>query len=128
MFWAADLGLRTSGLERAERWARGLAPPLPAAGEIDLARMVRWVDVAARHHWLQITCLRRAVVLAAFLERWGLAAELRLGVRREGEGIEAHAWVELDGEAVGETLDPHCTFSPLLPAQTRGHTLPGSSL
>jgi hypothetical protein len=49
-------------------------------------------------------CLLRSIVLVALLARRGRAATLVLGVR-PGETFAAHAWVEVDGEAVLPTED-----------------------
>jgi hypothetical protein len=47
------------------------------------------------------TCLPDAFAGCALLRREGLPAEVRIGVRREpGGGLRAHAWVEVDGDAV----------------------------
>ncbi len=94
---------------------RGLAPAVDSPEASGIDRVVRWVDVAARHHFLKVTCLRRALVLLALLERWGFMPELRLGVRREGPGLAAHAWVEIEGHVVGEPSDPEDRFSLLQP-------------
>jgi hypothetical protein len=47
-------------------------------------------------------CLVRSVVLARVLASGGRRPSIRLGVRREGAGIRAHAWVEMDGRTYGE--------------------------
>ena len=63
------------------------------------------------------TCLTRSIVLSRLLRRRGLAAEIRIGVRR-GEGpFAAHAWVEVDGEAVSDDAgvsDRHEAFAESL--------------
>ena len=45
-------------------------------------------------------CLPRSLAIAAALRRRGLDAVLRSGVRRDGNQILSHAWVELDGVPV----------------------------
>lgn len=52
------------------------------------------------------TCLYRSVAECLVLLRVGIPCRLQIGVRRNGaaqEELEAHAWVERDGEA---TTDP----------------------
>jgi hypothetical protein len=39
------------------------------------------------------------------LQRAGIGATLRIGMRTDGSG-EAHAWVEHDGCPIGEQVDP----------------------
>ena len=57
--------------------------------------------MAARNHIVPMQCLPRALALRRMLTEWGIAADLRLGVRREGDALVAHAWVEHQGEPVG---------------------------
>ena len=62
------------------------------------------VDMVARNTpWNLITCLPRSLTLWWILRRQGVAAELRMGVRRDSECIVAHAWVACNGVVIGET-------------------------
>lgn len=64
------------------------------------ARMVR---AAVRHSGLgHPTCLEESLALWWLLGRQGIASELRIGVRKQDEKFEAHAWVERDGAALNE--------------------------
>jgi len=58
------------------------------------------VDLAAR--WLApgSTCLMRALAAHAMLQRRGVASAIRVGVGRETSAIHAHAWIEIDGQAL----------------------------
>jgi Transglutaminase-like superfamily len=61
------------------------------------------VDMVARNiPWGLVTCLPRSLTLWWILRRRGVKAELRMGVRRDGERIVAHAWVVCHGTAIGE--------------------------
>lgn len=52
------------------------------------------------------TCLVRALALEDLARREGAdAALVRVGVRRDETGFEAHAWLEIDGNVVGDTVD-----------------------
>ena len=59
----------------------------------------RAVEVAARF-LPGATCVVKAQVGCAMLNRLGHAAEVRIGVSKKMSGIEAHAWVECDGAVV----------------------------
>lgn len=84
------------------------------------ARWQRTVALAARYHPCRPVCLEQSICLESLLARAGLAATLRIGVRRIGGGLEAHAWVEVEGRAVGgEPVDPS-SFLPLAPAVRPG--------
>jgi hypothetical protein len=61
------------------------------------------VDRAARYQPGGARCLARAVTVRSLLVDEGIAAVVRFGVRRGSDGqLEAHAWVEVAGEPVGE--------------------------
>jgi hypothetical protein len=55
------------------------------------------VNRVASHLPIRTNCLDRAIALAWLLSRRGLAADLRIGVRKDGASIGAHAWIEHDG-------------------------------
>jgi hypothetical protein len=79
----------------------------------DGRRAARLVNAAARYSPFPATCLTRSIVLARLLRRRGAAAEIRIGVLRDGSSL-AHAWVEVDGEPVNDTADVaerHAVFS-----------------
>jgi hypothetical protein len=50
-----------------------------------------------------ITCLPRSLTLWWILRRQRVEAELRMGVRSDGERIVAHAWVVCFDTVIGET-------------------------
>jgi len=74
-----------------------------AAAARDAAARTAWLVGAARRRvrLLGVNCLSEALVLDWLLRRQGLASELRLGVRQSECGLEAHAWVEHAGQALG---------------------------
>jgi hypothetical protein len=60
------------------------------------------------------TCLPQALAAEAILRRQGHPADLRLGVKRGDDGVEAHAWVESYGRViVGEGDGALDRFEPL---------------
>jgi Transglutaminase-like superfamily len=63
---------------------------------------VRMVRAAVRHGAGHPTCLEESLALWWLLGRQGIASELRIGVRKQGEKFEAHAWVEREGSALNE--------------------------
>jgi hypothetical protein len=66
-------------------------------------RITRLVDVAARY--AGGACLARSVVLCFLLERRGVPARLRIGVRKQDGQLQAHAWVEAAGIRLNEAPD-----------------------
>jgi hypothetical protein len=77
--------------------APGRRPPC------DVTRVGWLVRVAARYAPLPPTCLTEALVVAWLLARRGVPTALRIGVRRRGEALTAHAWLERDGAVVFDT-------------------------
>ena len=62
----------------------------------------RMVHLASRLHLLSMTCLPRALALHWMLVRRGIPAQVQIGVTKTAQGIQAHAWLEVDGQQVGE--------------------------
>jgi hypothetical protein len=86
-------------------------------GTLPTDRLVDLLDVAARHHVSAMTCLPRSLTLKTLLRQQGIAADLRIGVRRHADRLFAHAWVEQEGAPVGEPKDIGHRFQPLAAAQ-----------
>jgi hypothetical protein len=68
-------------------------------------RRQRLVSMAARLHLLSMTCLPRALTLCWMLGRRGILTQLCIGINRSSTGMLAHAWVDVDGQAIGEPED-----------------------
>ena len=76
-------------------------------------RVANVVDRVARRHPCRPTCLTRSLALWWLLGRRRIAAELRVGVRKEGGSLQAHAWVESCGQVLGEAGDVGDRFAAL---------------
>jgi hypothetical protein len=95
-----------------QRLLRARENPIPTvAGDPRVALTSRMVQAAARHSPISSTCLERSLALWWLLARQGIAAQLRIGVRKDGEKFAAHAWVEHEGVAVGEPEDTHIHYT-----------------
>lgn len=113
----ADLALRAFSLAGVRRLLAPAAPARRPGGQaVPVERLARLIEVAARHHLYPMTCLRQALVLERWLAQQGLAADLRIGVRREGSRLWAHAWLEHGGRPVAEPREAIAAFAPLLGA------------
>ena len=114
------LALRLLGLRRCQGLLARLSPsrPAPPAGPRaeDGARLV---SAAARYGPWRANCLQRALVLWWALRRLGRPGELRIGVRKRGGRLEAHAWVEQGGRTF-DTADerPYVPFAGPVPLST----------
>lgn len=99
------LGLRsTSDPDRP----RGARPRLAPVDDRALRVALRVLEPAA----LGVTCLPRAIAVERVMRARGIATEVVLGCVT-GEGFKAHAWVELDGYAVGWGEAGRSSWSPL---------------
>ena len=67
-----------------------------------LVRRTRWINTAASHPLSWAKCLQRSVALCLWLEHLGFCGELKIGVRKDGEKLRAHAWVELNGRVLND--------------------------
>ena len=67
----------------------------------------RAVRSAAYRSIGKATCLEKSLALWWLLNRQRIASCVRIGVRKCGENVEAHAWVECDGMVVSDTQEPH---------------------
>jgi hypothetical protein len=45
------------------------------------------------------------------LERRGFNTQLKIGVRKSGGDLEAHAWVEYFGKVLNDSQDVACNFT-----------------
>ncbi|HJU72193.1 MAG TPA: lasso peptide biosynthesis B2 protein [Gemmatimonadaceae bacterium] len=69
---------------------------------------------AARYGVFRPACLVRAIALRQLLATDGIrGAVIRVGVKQSEEGMLAHAWVELDGDVIGDTPEHVRQYAPL---------------
>jgi hypothetical protein len=94
------------------RLAGGAARPKPASFS---AEAVAWSVRAAASRVPGTRCLARSLALQALLRRSGHEASLRIGVRREGAALEAHAWVACDARPIDDEpgTGTYAAFEPL---------------
>jgi hypothetical protein len=73
----------------------------------DVAVAARMVNAADVHGLVHPSCLAKSLTLWWLLARQGISSHLRIGIRKENEKMEAHAWVERDGAALNEPDEHH---------------------
>ena len=101
--------LRTIGFARTIALARRV-PAVGALGGPD----PRWrheIAWAARAP-LGGSCLDRSVVYWFCAHMWSVPTELRIGIQRTDDDIDAHAWVEHNGVVVNDDPAFVATFEP----------------
>lgn len=104
------LTLRRRGLGVATQRLRRVCPPQgpqdPRRDALQGSRRVAHaVDVAAQLVPLWVGCLPRALVTEALLRHDGIEAAVRIGVRHDAAGFAAHAWVEVDGMPINDSVE-----------------------
>lgn len=97
---------------------------LRLCGEERFAEVVaRLINSAARYSPVTVNCLPQSLFVWWMLRREGIEAELRIGVRKERQTVEAHAWVELSGQVLNDRADVEQRFQPfdavILPPEVR---------
>jgi hypothetical protein len=109
------LKLRAHGFGKTHRWAEA-TPNRPCADGEDLFNAQRCAElaaIAARHGLYRANCLHQALALCRLLRRRGSLAQLRIGVRKTESVLDAHAWVELRGQALGNPVNEYAVFDGL---------------
>jgi hypothetical protein len=81
--------------------------PDAALANKDAAVTAHMVNAADRHGLVHPSCLAKSLTLWWLLARQGIPSRLRIGIRKEKERFEAHAWVERDGTALNEPDEHH---------------------
>jgi hypothetical protein len=121
-----------SGFGATERWLLGRrSVPLQthehAAGAARAAHLAWAVANAARWSPWRPSCLARSLALWSLLRDAGLASQVRVGARQGAAGLLAHAWVEIDGNALSDDADPAGRFPPLQPTTGVDRRGPGAA-
>ena len=113
---AISWGFRLLGVSRTQAWLRRCASvrvagdPFrdnPRRGIVSALRAQRLVK---RKVGIGGTCLVRSLTLWTMLLRRGVETHLRVGIRKTAGKFEAHAWMELDGEPVNESIEVVRTY------------------
>jgi Transglutaminase-like superfamily len=122
---ATWVGLRLAGYRRWRRWLEHFVPDATAhtprearasanasAPSAQAREVARLESAAAQRLPWRTNCLEQSLVLWWLLRRRGIAAELRIGARKQEGTFEAHAWVEVAGTPIDLTGENHRHFVP----------------
>jgi hypothetical protein len=113
----ADLGLRVLPFHWVRKlFALGRKNPqriLPGGGSGTVQHFRSLVNIAGRNHLYPMRCLQHSLVLQWLLGRRGIVTALQIGVRKEPDGLYAHAWLEHAGRPIGESERILARFAPL---------------
>ncbi len=84
------------------------------AGSLPEDVLERMVDLAARLWFGRGRCLGRSLVLLALMEARGVRADLTIGVARDGEQVDSHAWVTAAGRVLVDQASNTNRFTTIL--------------
>ena len=77
--------------------------PGQAEEALDKAKRCAYlVSVASQYGFIRATCLRQALLVFWFMRCKGIFTDLRIGVRREGKSVIAHAWLKYGDTVISE--------------------------
>lgn len=113
----SGLALRCLGFRRWQTTLARLAPLGTPCCTYDLLerreqaqRLAVLVQTAARWSPTSPTCLHRSLTLWWLLRCRDIDSALRIGVRKVGDRLEAHAWIEYQDLVLNDREDVHITF------------------
>ena len=84
-----------------------LGKKAPSQDAVD--RICAAVDMACIWYWKEALCLQRSSALACLLKRYGVPARMVIGAQQMP--FKAHAWVEVDGQAINERSNVQATYA-----------------
>lgn len=114
-----NLGLKLRGYRATCRWVERLYPaaaarPTTPADMRSAHHAATLAARASRHTPGNASCLRQALFVYGLLRRRGLNPRMQLGTRVTHSIPNMHAWVELDGIALGQGALEHQAFAASL--------------
>jgi hypothetical protein len=125
LLWAIRVGLWLLPFGTLRRLLDGAGRPAASALRADRlpAERIGWALAAASCGVVRATCLTQALAAQLLLARRGQPAVLRIGVAKDATGkLEAHAWVECQGQIVVGGPAEHVARYQLLPAWEAQHS------
>ncbi len=111
LLFATAVVLKYTPANWFQRAGEGTAEVKPEA--LEQARAIaRIVQAAAKNGLYRANCLQESLALWWLLERRGIRSSLQIGVRKTGDRLEAHAWVQYGGRPLNENDSVNARFTP----------------
>jgi hypothetical protein len=82
--------------QKVREYPLGREPAPPEA----VARICSAIDMACIWYWKEALCLQRSAATTCLLKRYGVSAEMVIGVQQMP--FRAHAWAEVDRHVVND--------------------------
>lgn len=87
-------------------------PLIPTAQAIQTAQqLARLVSIAAYYGPYRATCLRQALMLWWLLRWHDIDGQVRIGIQKVDEAMQAHAWVEVAGYPLQQSQQLYQTYA-----------------
>ena len=81
---------------KVRKYPVGKRAPAPDVVE----RICAAIDMACIWYWKEALCLQRSAATTCLLKRYGVPAQMVIGVQQMP--FKSHAWVEVDGRVVND--------------------------
>jgi hypothetical protein len=112
------VSLRVRGFGKTQEWLqvrlqRGhSALPESATSQQIVEKTCRMVRAAVHYAVPHAGCLEQSLTLWYLLSAQGISASVRIGIPKQKEPFEAHAWVEHDSVALNQLEEVHRHYVP----------------
>ena len=110
---AAKIALRLIPVKKIIAWKQRALPREVKSDAAARCEKVRWaVLTVARYSPVEFVCFPQCLAAAELLHTAGIPTKLHYGVKREGDKLLTHTWLEATGEIVigGEVADQFSTL------------------
>jgi len=115
-------GLELFGLKLLLARIQRLVPTagrLAECGPQEIQTYTRLFSAVAQRCPLRLKCLGRSVSLCWLLRQQGIDATVHIGVRKENDGLDAHAWVQFGDFVIDDTKNVAERYTRVLPSYSR---------
>ncbi len=112
------VSLRLRGFGKTQDWLQARlqrsypSPSKPVASMQIVEKTCRMVRAAVYYAMPHAGCLEQSLTLWYLLGVQGISASIRIGIPRQTEPFEAHAWVEHEGVALNQLQEFHNHYHP----------------
>ncbi len=89
-------------LENGHMRSCGMSVEPRDADDECITRRVRFINLGARYPYGWARCLQTSLALRQWLARKGVRSDLRIGVRKNDQNFQAHAWLEYRGKILND--------------------------
>jgi hypothetical protein len=102
--WFSFFGVRVwLGLCGFNKTRQHLSTPLCPNKTIDPVHLCDLIKIAAHYSPVRPNCLCRSLVGWKLLAENGIQADLVFGIRKDQQKLEAHAWLEMNGQVLNDS-------------------------